>query len=157
MSWVYGIILIIILIFLINIVSYFIPNPISKDLVGFINGNIILIIIISFLFFLGSFFYFMGFPIDLAFPPFDAVGGALLVYFIINLIVLIDKYLVTGIGNILQAYSYIFSIIIFFIVIIFGYISILQHQSRRMRHHNLKRDDDMHDRKVVRRTIRRTY
>lgn len=143
-SWIISILVIILLIFAINFISYFIPNPIIKDIVQFINNNIILIILISFLFFLGSFFYHLGFPANLCFPIFDAFGGAFLVYVIIKLLVLLDKYALTGIGNTLDSYSYIISIVIFFLILIFGYISILHYHNRRYRHHSY-RDDRVYD------------
>jgi hypothetical protein len=151
MSWVYGILVLILLIFLINIISYFVAIPITTDLVHFVNSNIILLIIISFLFFLGSLFYYIGFPINLLFPIADGIGGALVVYFIINLIVLLDKYAGSGIGNAILPFSWIFSVVIFIIILIFGYISIIP-SFGRTRHYN---EEDYNHRPLRKRVVRR--
>jgi hypothetical protein len=130
-SWIFGILAIILLVFLVNVFSFFIEAPIAKDLVSFLNSNLILIILISFLFFLGSLFFYFGFPINLLTPIFDAVGGGLLVVLIASLIILIDSYVPIGIGSFLKAYSSTIAAIISFIILIFGFMAVLQNYSRR--------------------------
>lgn len=129
-SWIFGILALIFLIFLVNIISYIVPNTFTKDLVQFVNGNIIFLIIISLLFFLGSLFYRMGFPVNLGFPVFDAFGGFFLTRLLIDLVDLLDGYAGTGIGNLLVTYAWAISVVIFVIIIAFGYISIFQHETR---------------------------
>jgi len=131
MSWIFGILGIILLVFILNILSFMIVNTFISDITSFVNNNLLIIIGISFLFFLGSLFSHFGFPVNLAMPIFDGFGGALFVFFIIKLISLIDTYILTGIGSLLSAYSRIISIIVFFLIIIFGYLSVLQHEKRR--------------------------
>ncbi|MBI2632488.1 hypothetical protein HYW75_05780 [Candidatus Pacearchaeota archaeon] len=134
MSWFYGILLLILLIFFTNIISYTFPNSVTIDISHFLNDNIIILIIISFLFFLGSLFYHIGFPANLAFPILDGFGSAVLINFIIKIIVLLEKNLPSNLGPALERNTGIFSFVIFFIIIIFGYISIIKNFNNRKEH-----------------------
>jgi len=120
-SWIFGILGVILLVFIINILGFALNIQFVEDLVSFLNSNLIFLIFISFLFFLGAIFYNLGFPTNLLTPIFDAFGGAFLVSFLIKLIVLIDRYILTGIGNALEAYSFIISGIVFLLILIVGY------------------------------------
>jgi hypothetical protein len=129
-SWIYGVLVIILIIFLVNLFVYFFPNPMNQDLLSFLNNNLFFILIISFLFFLGNFFYFSKFPINISFPIFQGFGSVLLVKLIINFIIALDRYTSTGIGRTLEQYSYTIFISIFIIVLIFGYISVFRRGNR---------------------------
>jgi len=64
-------------------------------------------------------------------PIFDGFGGYFFTTFIIRLIALIDKYMLTGIGAFLTIYSYTISIIFFIIILLFGYLSIFEREKRK--------------------------
>ncbi|MFW6283616.1 MAG: hypothetical protein ACOC1P_06220 [Minisyncoccales bacterium] len=141
-SWIIGILGIIFLVFLLNVFSMLVNFPFLNSLVEFINNNFFYIIIISLLFFLGTLSHYNGFPINLAYPFLDALGGAFLVYFLIALVEGIDNYLGTGIGSLLFEYSYIISVIIFLLIFVFGYITLIKSWQRKSRHKRKKKKDD---------------
>lgn len=129
-SWIYGVLVILLIIFLVNLFVYFFSNPMNQDLLSFLNKNIIFILIISFLFFLSNLFYFFKFPVNIGFPIFQGFGSVLLVKLIINFIIALDKYTSTGIGRTLEQYSYAIFISIFIIILILGYISVFRRRNR---------------------------
>jgi len=141
-SWIIGILGAIFLVFSLNIFLMLVNFPFLNSLVEFINNNLFFLIIISLLFFLGSLSYYNGFPINLAYPFLDALGGAFLVYFLIALVAGIDNYLGTGIGSLLFTYSYVISVFIFLLIFVFGYITLIKSWQRKARHKRKKRNKE---------------
>ncbi len=131
-SWFYRVLAIIILVFVANIIAYFSSIEVVDNLVSFLNSNLVLLLFISLLFFLGSIFYVMLFPVSLLTPIFEALGSVFLVAFLIRFVSLLDEYIGSGIGNFLQAYDVLIYIIVFAIVVILGFVYVIQrHEKRR--------------------------
>jgi hypothetical protein len=147
-SWFYRVLGIVVLVLLANLISWIVSSPMIADLVSFLNRNVLLIILISLFFFLGSLFYFFRYPSRLITPIFEALGSALLAVFLINLIEVLDSYMNTGIGDFLAYYSRIIYIAVFIVVLVLGYLYILDgHRYREVRverraHHRDDLDDD---------------
>ena len=133
-SFIINALIIILLVFLVNVLAIFSPSNFTSNLVSFLNSNILLLLAISFLFFLGRFFYGFGLPINLITPVVEALGSVFLVAFIINLVELLDKYVDTGVGSVLSSLSSIIYFIVFVLVVIFGYLFILQRHQTKVEH-----------------------
>ena len=131
LSQFFRVLAIIIIIFIANILLLFFNNPILEDIVRFLNTNIFLIIFISLFFFLASLVWIYGTPLLLLSPIFERLSSAFLVEFLIRFIVLLDTYIGSGIGEVLDAYAFYIELIVFILVLLFGYISISNRKTVR--------------------------
>ena len=128
-----GIITILVLIIIVviaNFLTYYTSNPSILKIVSFLNSNLVLLIATTILFFIGDALYHLKFPIDLASPPFDAIGSVFVAAFLINALILLDTFINTGISLWAQRLKIWIYIIVFVIVLITGYLSIISRLSR---------------------------
>ncbi|MFH1409693.1 MAG: hypothetical protein ABIH34_07315 [Nanoarchaeota archaeon] len=87
---IFGIIFFLILLAVLNIVSFGVGDPVFLSVVGFLNQNLLVILLISLLIFLANIFELFIFPFNLLYPFFNAIGGVLWVIFIFRVLILID-------------------------------------------------------------------
>ncbi len=142
-SWFLAILGIIILVIIANVIAYLFPSTIIIDLVSFLNRNVWFLILSSVFFYLAALFYSFGFPINILTPPSDGAGSIFIVGFLINLIAVTDKYSGIGVGSVLKSFSILIYIMVFILVVIFGYVSIAQRQ-QRIKRNNVKRVEHYH-------------
>ena len=124
----------ILLILLINVFSPFIENSMYQEVVKFVNDNLFLIFLISFVFVVSELFWMLHFPFNLPSPLFSAVAWVLLAWFLFNVLEFLD--LITGsrISPFISSYLYLIYTIIFVIVVILEYFQIFSKMRRRNRH-----------------------
>ena len=144
-SWFFVLLGIIILVVLANFIAYVAPSQVILDFVAFLNGNVWLLILSSVFFYLGALFYNFGFPINILTPPSDGVGSVFIVAFLINLIVVTDIYSGIGIGYVLKSYSLIIYIVVFILVVLLGYVAVMQRQ-QKIKNHRMRKEhrDESH-------------
>ena len=143
-SWFFVLLGIIILVVLANFIAYVAPSQVILDFVAFLNGNVWLLILSSVFFYLGALFYSFGFPINILTPPSDGVGSVFIVAFLINLIVVTDIYSGIGIGYVLKSYSLIIYIVVFILVVLLGYVAVMQRHQKIREHKKRKMEIESH-------------
>ncbi|MBU1198018.1 hypothetical protein KJ765_05940 [Candidatus Micrarchaeota archaeon] len=67
------------------------PHPLFLQIIWFLNQNLLLLLGFSFLLYLGELFGVFPFPFNLPSPLFHALGGALFVYFVFNIMGLAES------------------------------------------------------------------
>jgi len=98
---------------------------------------------------LASLVWIYGTPLLLLSPIFEGLGSAFLVEFLIRFIVLLDTYIGSGIGAVLDAYAFYIELIVFILVLLFGYISISNRKT--VREEEIIEDRPFRTRRIVRR------
>jgi hypothetical protein len=120
-----GFVVFIAIMLLLNVLSVVLPEPHLVSIVLFLNQNIVLLIIMNLLLFFGAVFSALDFPLDLPAPIFNAVGGTLVVTFLIRVFELVAV-LTGGIVAIsLKPIATLLYILVFMIIFVVGYIVIL--------------------------------
>ncbi len=114
-----GIGLLIFFIFLAIVNSVEINNHLAQEIVSFINANVWIILIYTFLFFLAELFEVFIFPFNIPYPIFNAAGAWFLTLFILQIISYFAYFPAT------MPFGIIFLIIVPIIVLIIGYIKII--------------------------------
>jgi hypothetical protein len=120
-----GIIIFIILIGILTFIdSLILKNDIFHTIVFFLNNNFGLILVFSIVFLIGEIFSNLDFPFDVPSPIFNSIGAVLLTSFIFKILT------IPGLINdseVILVFNKLYSIalpIVFFCVLIFGYLGI---------------------------------
>jgi len=121
-SRVIGIVAFLIVLAVLNILAgAYIQAPIFLQIVGFLNANLGLLILISALFLIGDLFGALPLPLNLPGPVFGASGAVLLVIFLVRLFLLIGEITDARVFSVLGP-VYLF---VFVIALIAGYIGLI--------------------------------
>jgi hypothetical protein len=120
-----GFVIFILIVIILNVLNVFIANHFLNTLVDFLNNNLYIILLISIFFFFGEIFNLMGFPLNLPAPLFNAVGAIFVVMFLFGIFDLITTLSNGAVVINLNAFRTIAYIVVFAIVVIVGYLSIL--------------------------------
>ena len=127
---IFGLLLFLFLLYIANNLSFFTDNPLNYQIILFLNSQVWLLVLITFAFLIGEIFNALIFPLNLPAPLFNAVGAVLLVGFLISIFALFDILLDINIFHIFDTLSFIIYPFVFIIVLIGGYILILQNLVR---------------------------
>jgi len=120
-SRILGFLLFLILLGIANLLVKYIHNSVYIAIVNFLFDNLVLLIIILFISLLADIFWRFWFPFNLPAPILSAVSSIYMIKYIYNLWILIDSFVNTGITfQIGIIYK-----IVFWVVVIAGYINIL--------------------------------
>ena len=119
-----GLLIFIVLLLLANYINRFINSNIFDLILNFLNSNLGLLIVISLIFLIAEIFFVLDFPFNLVGPLFNAVASVLLIGFIINMLLLIDIILNERIFSFVKNIEGLIGLIVFFIVLIVGYVKI---------------------------------
>jgi hypothetical protein len=130
-----GFIIFLVLIGILNLLTYYIQNTTLSAIVTFLNNNLVLIIVFTIIFIIADIFYYLWFPLSLPAPLLSAFASVLLVWFIYNLVIFIFSIFGITILFPLNLIFWVIAAIVFIVVIIAGYIRIISHAARRNRHH----------------------
>ena len=117
-----GLVIFILILVLANI--YLTGNGAITEIVGFLNDNLALIVVMSILFMLADILYALVLPFNLPAPIFSAIGSILVVMFIFRTFGLIDLLLIGDLLSSLLWIRWILYPVVFLIVLVSGYISI---------------------------------
>ncbi|MCF7860832.1 hypothetical protein K9M79_01190 [Candidatus Woesearchaeota archaeon] len=99
-------------------------NSTAVQVIEFLNINLSIIIIMSFIFYLAELFYVFNFPLNIPGPIFNGIGAVILVEFIFQIFrtmgQVTKQYAIFG----LKSVSVLVFILVFLIVVILGYVNI---------------------------------
>lgn len=126
----FGLVFFLILVYIANHLAFFTENPLNFQIIQFLNNNIWLIIVMSIIFLFGEVFNALVFPFNLAAPLFNASASVLLVTFLFRIFTLIDILLNEHIFQIFNRIAFLVYPLVFVIVLIGGYITILARLSQ---------------------------
>ncbi|MCA9485896.1 MAG: hypothetical protein KC506_03570 [Nanoarchaeota archaeon] len=130
-SEVISIVLLVVGVLILNLVAKLYFHPTFLEIVDFFNVNLIFLILLSLVFFVGDLFAMFGLPVNLPAPFFRAIASTLLAAFIIRVLRLVES--VAGMnvfGYVYGTRLFIYALV-FFLVLIFGYINIFTAVVRR--------------------------
>lgn len=140
-----GFIIFLVLIGILNLLTYYIQNSTLSAIVIFLNNNLLLIIVFTIIFIIAEIFYYLWFPLSLPAPLLSAFASVLLVSFIFNLIIFIMSLVGVTIIFPYELVYWIIAVIVFIVVIFVGYFRIISHAARRKERH-MHHEPEAHDR-----------
>lgn len=117
-----GLMIFLLILAILNFIEF--DNIINIRVVEFLNENVWIVIIFSILLYIGELFSVFIFPLNLPAPLFNAVGGIFLAGFIFQMLYMLGDVLNQDAFFIFKLLEPLAYILIFFLVIIFGYIKI---------------------------------
>ena len=123
-SKLFGIIFLLLILLILNILTFSIDNYVFNQIVLFLNHNVGLIIIISVVFLIGDLFDELFFPLNLPAPLFSAAGAVLLVNLTFRVFQLVESMLDENMFQVFRDFSGLIYAAVFLIVLIVGYIAI---------------------------------
>ena len=123
-SGILGILFFLILLGVLNIISENVANPVFQEIVGFLNQNILLILLISVLLLFGNIFEIFIFPFNIFYPLFNAVGGVLWVEFIFRILKLVSLLIEQDIYAIFAPFYFLAIMLVLIIILIVGYVHV---------------------------------
>jgi len=135
LSKILGVIIFLAMVLLVNILTYFFQNQYLEVVVKFLNSNLWILILMSALFMLAEIFWVLDFPLNLPAPFFSAVSSLFLISFILQLLSYIgisQNIIPASIINLLNIIIYP---LVFFIVLITGYVKIYLSQKSKNKSH----------------------
>ena len=127
------------IILILNIVVKFFSDPLYIQVIGFLNQNVWLLIVVALLFFLGDVFALLDFPFNLPSPLFEGFGAVGVTMFLLRIV----KTVVTTAGVSLAQVSWLDPFIyglVFLAVIIPGYFWIVSRFVRSKKYKSDHRD-----------------
>jgi len=128
-----GLVVFLVLLGIANLLSLIIKNEVFVGVVDFLNVNIMLIIIIMIIFFIGDVFWSFIFPFNLPAPIISAISSIFVVVFLYKLFSLIAGFIGLDLTGISQTLIYIIYNLIFWIVLISGYLYIISKRPKTHR------------------------
>ncbi|MCC7565696.1 MAG: hypothetical protein KO206_05400 [Methanomicrobiaceae archaeon] len=120
-----GLLLFIITVVTLNILTRFLPDPRFLQVVTFLNTTIGLLFTASILFFAGSVFRLLAFPLNLPAPVFSATGSIILLTFLFSVFQLAGEITGVVIDPVMQEISVTAILVVFVVVLAIGYVDIL--------------------------------
>ncbi|MBT3721152.1 hypothetical protein HN789_02055 [archaeon] len=146
-SGVVSLVIFAIVLILCNILLNYVDDQIFHRVVLFFNANIILIILMSATFAIAEIFSNTNFPINLPAPLFYAGSSVLLVKFILKIFGLLELYFSFSIVSVFEPLTKTIYPILFMVVALLGYFSILLDLLKTKVGHNKeeKEDNKEHD------------
>lgn len=127
-SRLFGIMVFLIILFLLNLLVSVVDVEILTKVVAFLNENLVIILAISVAFFIAELFGALVFPFNLPTPIFNAVGAVFLASFILRILSLAD--FLEGFVNAISLFIYP---LVFLAVIVFGYFGMFFRLGRKER------------------------
>ncbi|MDH7510770.1 MAG: hypothetical protein QHH04_06980 [Methanolinea sp.] len=125
-----GLILFLVALVLIRYVADHTAWPVLDGFAGVLLANAPLIVIFPVLFTIGEVLAAFPFPLNLAFPVFDAVGSMLLVSLILKIIAFLDRFYALGTGSALDITGFILLPLTLLVTLVAGYMSIFAPSGR---------------------------
>ncbi|MBN2421822.1 hypothetical protein JXB41_01230 [Candidatus Woesearchaeota archaeon] len=119
-----GIILFLFVLFLISFMTDQVNIEILSDVVGFLNKNALLLIILTLLFMTSEIFNVFKFPLNLPWPIFNAFGSLYLTRFIFNIFDLVNILTNVSLSWLFEIIKVPLYPIIFLTVLICGYLNL---------------------------------
>lgn len=119
-----GILVFLVVLVLLRFIAEHTRWPLFDGIVGLLYANAPLLVFISVLFMIGEIFAVFDFPFNLPFPIFNAIGGVLLVSFLITFLKFFDAYFAVGISGALDVVQVFLLPLTLIVVLIAGYLTV---------------------------------
>ncbi|OPY41418.1 MAG: hypothetical protein A4E42_01812 [Methanoregulaceae archaeon PtaU1.Bin222] len=131
LGWVFatrmiGIICLLIAIVLANILTHYVESPLFISFVAFINENFWLLVFIALILMVGDVFAAFPFPFNLPAPIITAFGSVFFIMFILMIFQWTDTVTSTTISPLFSLLAPIIATMVFLIILISGYYTILR-------------------------------
>jgi peptidoglycan/LPS O-acetylase OafA/YrhL len=121
-----GIIGFLIVVVLVNILTFYISNPIYQKGVSFINDNFWLLLLIAIILFVGAIFGAFSFPLNLPAPLIRAIGSVFCIAFLLRIFQWVDSMATTNIYPMFWGLSFLLVPLVFILVLASGYFGIMR-------------------------------
>lgn len=109
---------------LLNVVAIFVPNVVFQEIVAFFNYNLLLLLFIHLVVFLGNLFGLFMFPFSLVYPLLNAFGSMLVLVFILRVLRLVGGFVGMHVYHAVYPLYVIALFVVPLIVLIVGYVQI---------------------------------
>lgn len=126
-----GVLIFLVILGLLNFLIPYVDEFVFREIVGFLNANLLLILLFTLFFCVAEMFFALVFPINLPAPLFSSFGSVFLVSFIFNVLGFIDSNFKMGLNGLLNEVYFFIVVIVFLIVFISGYIIVFSRGMRR--------------------------
>lgn len=120
-----GFVVFLILLGILNLIAGYYRGGIFLEVVGFLNANLGLLVLITAVFLVADLFGALRFPLNLPAPLVNAVAAVFLVAFLIRLFVLVAEISGARVFLLFEEFSFLISAAVFLIVLIGGYAVLL--------------------------------
>lgn len=124
-----GIICFLIVIVLVNILTYSVSSPIFQSGVNLINENFWLLVLVAIILFVADIFEAFSFPLNLPAPIVKAAGCVFCIAFILHVFQWVDSIAFTNLYQTFWLISFLVVPLVFLIVLVGGYFEILRQLS----------------------------
>jgi hypothetical protein len=121
-----AIICFLIVVVLVNILTYYVSNPLFHSGVSFINENFWLLMLIAIILFVGAIFRVFPFPLNLPAPIIRAIGSVFCIAFVLRAFQWVDTVASTSLYPMFWFLSFIIVPLVFLIVLASGYFEIMR-------------------------------
>jgi hypothetical protein len=139
LSEVIGIILLVLLTVILNLIGGMYPHQIFAMIVQFFNANLVFLILLSLVFFVGDLFAVFGFPVNVPAPIFRAIASVMLVAFIFRVLRLLEEIAGESVFSFVYMLAPFIYMLVFLLVIVLGYLSLFSRSRRRKERRGLVR------------------
>jgi len=128
-SSIFGMFVFLLILFLLWIINHFIPTAVLGAIISFLYSNVGLLFIMSVAFGYANFLSRFTLPIGSVSPLLGAIGGILLVFFILNII----RVLIDTTAALQMVYDIIYNniLLVFVLFVAFGYLGLLMKVVKR--------------------------
>jgi len=116
-----GVLIFLVILGLLNFLVPYVDEFIFKEIVGFLNANLLLFLLFSLFFCVAEMFFALTFPFSLPAPLFSSFGSVFLVSFIFNVLGFVDSSFKMGLNRLLNETYFLIVVVVFLIVFISGY------------------------------------
>lgn len=121
-----AIICLLIVVVLVNILTYYVSSPVFHSWVSFINENFWLLLLIAIILFVGAIFSAFPFPLNLPAPIVRAIGSVFCIAFVLRIFEWVDAVASTTLYPMFWFLSFIIVPLVFLIVLASGYFEIMR-------------------------------
>ena len=125
-----GLLIFLVLLAIVNLLSPYISNIYYNQATLFLNNNVWLILSLTVIILIGNIFQVLDFPLNLPYPLFKGVSGFLIVLFIFQVFLFIEKLTNINFPLPLDLIAYLIAFLVLIIVIIMEYIYLFSDISR---------------------------
>ncbi len=131
LSWIFGLLMLLILLGLANLIVPHIGNPTLTALLDFINDSVWLIILISIVFFFSDLFRSFRFPFNFPYPIINAWGASMVVTFAFSILAFLNTLMEMGLVKSIMKLEALVQTIVFVLALIVGYVQVFTGIGRR--------------------------
>ena len=122
----FGISLLVILVYLANLAIPYVGIKIYEKWIYFLDANMLYLILISLISFIGELIFLLVYPFSVAAPVFKAVSGMMIVTFIFKIFAFFDFLFETGIYRALNQFADVVYFVVLVVILLAGYIIVFK-------------------------------